>query len=38
MVGLKLDLKNVGIKESEILKYSKEVAAIHQELHEKKKR
>ncbi len=36
MVGLKLDLKNVGIKESEILKYSKEVAAIHQELHEKK--
>lgn len=36
MVGLKLDLKNVGIKESAILKYSKEVAAIHQELHEKK--
>ena len=35
MVGLKLDLKNVGIKESAILKYSKEVAAIHQELHEK---
>ena len=36
MVGLKLDLKNVGIKESAILKYSKEVADIHQELHEKK--
>ncbi len=36
MVGLKLDLKNVGIKESAILKYSKEVAAIHQELNEKK--
>ena len=35
MVGLKLDLKNVGIKESAILKYSKEVADIHQELHEK---
>ena len=35
MVGLKLDLKNVGIKESAILKYSKEVATIHQELHEK---
>ena len=36
MVGLKLDLKNAGITEKSILKYSKEVEKIHTELHEKK--
>ena len=36
MVGLKLDLKNAGVTEKSILKYSKEVEKIHTELHEKK--
>lgn len=36
MVGLKLELKNVGLDENAILKYSKKVADIHKELHEKK--
>lgn len=36
MVGLKLDLKNVGMSEDAILKYSKKVAEIHKELHDKK--
>lgn len=36
MVGLKLDIKNAGITEKSILKYSKEVEKIHTELHEKK--
>lgn len=36
MVGLKLELKNVGITENAILKYNKKVAEIHKELHEKK--
>ena len=36
MVGLKLDLKNAGITESSIFKYSKKVEEIHTELHEKK--
>ena len=36
MVGLKLDIKNAGITEKSILKYSKEVEKIHTELQEKK--
>ena len=36
MVGIKLDLKNVGMTEKSILKYSKKVSEIHKELHEKK--
>lgn len=36
MVGLKLDLKNAGITEKSILKYSKEVEKFNTELHEKK--
>lgn len=36
MVGLKLDLENVGITENAILKYNKKVSEIHKELHEKK--
>lgn len=36
MVGLKLELKNAGINENTILKYSKKVADIHKMLHEKK--
>ena len=36
MVGLKLDLKNVGMSKNAILKYSKKVSEIHKELHDKK--
>ena len=36
MVGLNLDLQNVGITENSIQKYSKKVSEIHKELHDKK--
>ena len=36
MVGLKLNLENVKISKSEILKYSEKVQEIHQELYSKK--
>ena len=36
MVGIKLDIKNSGVAEEDIFKYGKEVAKIHDKLHEKK--
>ena len=36
MIGLKLNLENLGINENAILRYNKKVSEIHQELHEKK--
>ncbi len=36
MIGLKLNLENVGIEEKNVLKYNKKVSEIHKELHDKK--
>ena len=36
MVVIKLDIKNSGVAEEDIFKYGKEVAKIHDKLHEKK--
>ena len=36
MLGLKLNLENTGLSEKNILKYSKKVEEIHNNLHEKK--
>ena len=36
MLGLKLNLENTGLSEKNILKYSKKVEEIHNNLHEKR--